>query len=347
MDSFFASVEEREHPEYKGRPVVVGADPMEGKGRGVVSTANYEARRFGIHSGQPISKAYYLCPEGVFLRVNYALYSMVSHNIMDILRGYSPVFQQVSIDEAYLDLTEVVEDFGAARELAGEMKREIHDKEQLTASIGIGPSKIVAKVASDFEKPDGLTVVPPGDVEDFLAPLPVRKIPGVGKRSEEVLKALGIGRIRDLQERTPGELVDTFGKWGLELHNLAFGIDRRPVEERRTTKSMGRETTFREDTSDYEEIGRALEELIAETHEEALERGYFFRTITLKVRLEDFTTFTRARTLPRPTREKEVILDTAAQLFSEFRGKTIRLIGVRLTGLTRLQEGQTRLEDFR
>jgi DNA polymerase IV (DinB-like DNA polymerase) len=346
MDSFFASIEEREHPEYRGRPVIVGADPMEGKGRGVVSTANYEARRYGIHSAMPISRAYFLCPEGVFLRVNHGLYSMVSHRIMEILRNYSPLFQQVSIDEAYLDLTGVVGDFEDARKLAERIKREIYEKEKLTASIGIGPSKVVAKIASDFQKPAGLTVVPPGDVKAFLGPLSVRKIPGVGKKSAEVLKTLGIERIQDLQERSPGELVDALGKWGIELRNLAYGIDRRPVEEKKVTKSIGRETTFREDTSDTEEISLALEALIDETHGEALERGYFFRTITLKVRQEDFTTFTRSRTLPRPTRDKGVVLETAKMLFSEFQGKKIRLIGVRLTGLTKLQRGQTRLDDF-
>ncbi|NOZ94338.1 MAG: DNA polymerase IV [Acidobacteria bacterium] len=346
MDSFFASIEEREHPEYRGRPVIVGADPMEGKGRGVVSTANYEARRYGIHSAMPISRAYYLCPDGIFLGVNYALYSMVSHRIMDILRGYGTAFQQVSIDEAYLDLTGAVDDFQEARALAEGIKEEIRKRERLTASIGIGPSKVVAKIASDFRKPDGLTVVPPEEVEAFLAPLPVRKIPGVGEKTEEVLKLEGIRTIGDLQKRTPGELVELFGKWGLELHNLALGIDHRPVQERRVTKSIGRETTFLEDTADPGEVLAALEDIIAEVHQEAVERGYSFRTVTLKLRLKDFTTFTRSRTLARPTRDREVIKDIAEQLFSEFRGREVRLVGIRLTGLVRPGRGQTRLDDF-
>lgn len=346
MDSFFASIEEREHPEYRGRPVIVGADPQEGQGRGVVSTANYEARKYGIGSAMPISKAYYQCPDGIFLRVNGALYRTVSMNIMELIREYSPRFQQVSVDEAYLDLTGIVQDFDGAGRLAAEVKKRVQEKEGLTASIGIGPSKIVAKIASDYQKPDGLTIVKPHEVKDFLAPLSVRKIPGVGKKTAQVLAIKGIDKVEDIQAMRPGELVDLLGRWGMGLYNLAHGVDGREVEEKGVRKSIGRETTFKEDTSDPGEIREALRDVIDETWQEAIQRGYFFRTVTLKVRLEDFSTFTRAKTLPGPTRDRGSIVQTAAMLLKEFQGQKVRLIGVRLTGLARLEKDQTKIEDF-
>lgn len=192
MDHFFTAVEERAHPEFKGKPVVVGANPKAGKGRGVVSTCNYEARKFGVRSGIPISKAWQLCPEAVYLPVNYELYARVSDEIMGILRGYSEKFEQWGIDEAFLDITSRVKDYAEAEALARQMKNEICAKQKLACSIGVGPNKIVAKVASDFQKPGGLTIVKEEDAEKFLAPLSVRKLLWIGRKTEQKLDALGI-----------------------------------------------------------------------------------------------------------------------------------------------------------
>ena len=192
MDHFFTAVEERNHPEYKGKPVIVGADPKAGKGRGVVSTCNYQTRRFGVRSGMPISKAWRLCPEAVYLPVNYELYEQVSNEIMGILRGYSDKFEQWGIDEAFLDVTSKVKDYADADALARQMKNKIQTEQKLTCSVGVGPNKIVAKVASDFRKPDGLTIVKAEEAECFLAPLSVRKLLWIGRKTEQTLNALGI-----------------------------------------------------------------------------------------------------------------------------------------------------------
>ncbi|MDH5267956.1 MAG: DNA polymerase IV, partial [Candidatus Bathyarchaeota archaeon] len=198
MDQFFAAVEERKHPEYKGKPVVVGADPKKGKGRGVVSTCNYEARKFGIHSAMPISRAWKRCPEAIYLPVNFKLYIKASSRIMAILRKYADKFEQWGLDEAFLDVSSKARNFGEARKLAEKIKQEIEGSEALACSIGVGPNKLVAKIASDFEKPNGLTVVEENEVENFLAPLPVRKLLWVGKKTEQRLNAIGIRTIGDL-----------------------------------------------------------------------------------------------------------------------------------------------------
>ncbi|MBE0512696.1 DNA polymerase IV, partial [Candidatus Bathyarchaeota archaeon] len=192
MDAFFAAVEEREHPEFKGMPIVVGADPKEGRGRGVVSSASYEAREFGVRSGMPISRAWKLCPEAVYLPVNYQSYVKVSNEIMGVLRKHADKFERWGIDEAFLDVTSKVKDYGEAEALAGRIKNEIFKKERLTCSVGIGPNKLVAKMASDFQKPDGLTIVKEEDAERFLSPLPVRKLLWVGRKTEQKLRRIGI-----------------------------------------------------------------------------------------------------------------------------------------------------------
>jgi DNA polymerase IV (DinB-like DNA polymerase) len=224
MDSFFASIEAREHPEYRGRPLVVGADPKGGKGRGVVSTASYEARKFGIRSGMPISRAFALCPDAVYLPPDFPLYVRVSGEVMEILRAYSGHLHQVSIDEAFLDISPAG-GYAGAGELARRIKAEIREKEGLTCSIGIGPSRIVAKIASDLRKPDGLTVVEPDQVLDFLAPLPVGRIPGIGKKTGAELARMGIRTIGELREADVQSLQSRFGRWGIHMHELANGRD--------------------------------------------------------------------------------------------------------------------------
>src|SRR5512139_402235 len=229
LDAFFPSVEIREHPELKGMPVIVGADPKGGTGRGVVSSASYEARKFGVRSAMPISRAWKLCPDGLYLRPHFDLYIPASNNIMGILRSHADKFEQGGIDEAYLDISSRVKDFNEAEEFAKDLMQEILDKEHLTCSIGVGPSKMVAKIASDYRKPYGLTVVKPEDVKNFLYPLEVLKIPGVGPKTERTLIDLKIETVKDLASAKPEMLTRLFGTWGIRLHEFANGIDNREV----------------------------------------------------------------------------------------------------------------------
>jgi DNA polymerase IV (DinB-like DNA polymerase) len=239
MDSFFASVEVREHPELKGKLVVVGADPKGGSGRGVVSTCSYEARKYGIHSAMPISQAYKLCPDATFVPVNMKLYAQVSANVMEILRGFAEKFEQVSVDEAYLTPVEIFA-FDNAVICAHRIKDEVKQQEGITCSVGIGPNKLIAKIASGFQKPDGLTVVKHEDVRDFLFPLPASIIPGIGKKTTDVLKAIGITKVEELAHFDVQSLAERFGKMGLLMKQRANGLDFEEVEEREGVKSISR-----------------------------------------------------------------------------------------------------------
>ncbi len=346
MDSFFASVEVREKPELAGKPVVVGADPKGGKGRGVVSTCSYEARKFGIRSAMPISRAYKLCPTAIFLPVNFPLYIKASSEVMKILRSFAKKFQQAGIDEAYLDMSGAGS-FEVAKELALRIKNEIREKTKLTCSIGVAPSKIVAKIASDYQKPDGLTVVVPSKVLEFLSPLPVRKILGVGKKTEAELKAMGIGTIGQLAGYDIQKLLSCFGKWGLYMHELALGIDESEVREEECCKSISRETTFEVDTDDALILYRTMEELAEDVHRSLVDEGFLFKTLTIKVRYKHFITRTRAHTLPHYTDEQGVIKETAKALLKKFiDGKLVRLIGVRLSNLEKRRTRQKLMEEF-
>lgn len=260
LDAFFPSVEVREHPELKDKPVVVGADPKDGKGRGVVSSASYEARKFGIRSALPISKAWKLCPDAVYLRPHFDLYVNASNNIMNILKSHADRFEQGGIGEAYLDISNQVKDFDEAGEIARKIMEEVLEKEKLTCSVGVGPNKMIAKIASDYRKPFGLTVVKPEEVKDFLYPLDVRKIPGVGPKTERSLKELKIETVGDLAAVNPEVLKRLFGVWGARLHEFANGFDDREVQEDYETKSVGREVTFEKDTDDENLILGALVE---------------------------------------------------------------------------------------
>jgi DNA polymerase IV (DinB-like DNA polymerase) len=333
MDHFFTAVEEREHPEYKGKPVVVGADPKQGKGRGVVSTSNYEARKAGVRSGMPISRAWKLCPEASYLPPNFALYIEASLKIMEIARKYADKFEQWGIDEAFLDVSAKVKDYAEAEALAKQIKQEILEKERLTCSIGVGPNKLVAKVASDYRKPGGLTVVKEGEAEQFLAPLLVRRLLWVGRKTEAKLKALGINTIGDLARYDPAVLAENFGVMGTQMHLNALGIDRSEVEQRTEVKSISHETTFEEDTDDAEAVLKALDALAKEVSKEALSQNLFFKTITVKVRYENFETHTRSKTLQFMTNRTQHLQKTARELLQPFlRGeRKVRLIGVRVS----------------
>ncbi len=346
MDSFFASVEVREKPELKGKPIVVGADPKGGKGRGVVSTCSYEARKYGVRSGMPISRAYTLCPHAVFLPVNFPLYIKASREVMTILRKYAEKFQQVSIDEAYLDVS-YVGSFETVRELALRIKQEIFEKERLTCSIGAAPNKIIAKIASDYKKPDGLTVVEPSMVKEFLSPQPVKKIPGIGKKTEAALKEMGIEKIGQLAACDVQELISHFGKWGIFMHELAHGVDESEVREEECCKSISRETTFEEDTNNIETLNHTMDALAEDVHKSLIEEVFLFRTVSIKVRSKGFITHTRAHTLEHYTDDLGVIKETAKVLLEEFLdGRMVRLIGVRLSSLERRRTRQKLIEEF-
>jgi DNA polymerase IV (DinB-like DNA polymerase) len=333
MDHFFTAVEERERPELKGKPVVVGADPKEGRGRGVVSTSNYEARKAGVRSGMPISRAWRLCPEAVYLPPNFPLYIKASNAVMEIARRHADKFEQWGIDEAFLDVSQRVRDFDEAEALAEEIKQEIKAKENLTCSIGVGPNKLMAKIASDYQKPDGLTVVRKAEVEAFLAPLPVRRLLWVGRKTEAKLKAIGIETIGDLAKVDPTVLSDMFGVAGLQMHLNALGVDRSEVEERTGVKSISHETTFEEDTSNTKAVLKAVEELSEDVAKEAAEQRLFFKTVTVKLRYENFETHTRSKTLQFMTNRPEDLKKSARELVQAYlrEDRKVRLIGVRVS----------------
>jgi DNA polymerase IV (DinB-like DNA polymerase) len=337
LDAFFPAVEVRAHPELKDKPVIVGADPKEGKGRGVVSSASYEARKFGIRSAMPISRAWKLCPEGVYLRPHFDLYITASNSIMRILKSHADRFEQGGIDEAYLDISGRVKDFNDAKEFAEKLMEEVLDKEKLTCSIGVAPNKMLAKIGSDFKKPYGLTVIREEDAKDFLSPLKVRKIPGVGPKTEGRLKDLKIETIGDLAAMNPELLTRLFGSWGARLHEYAHGIDYSEVIEEYETKSIGREVTFEEDVdiADEGQILGILDELADEIHKELIDNDFRFKTITIKVRYEHFDTYTRAKSLSFPTNDLDILRNNAKRLIYAFlRGnKKIRLIGLRVSTL--------------
>ena len=343
MDAFFTSVEERHNPELKGKPVIVGADPR--KRRGVVSACNYESRKYGIHSAMPISMAYSLCPHAVFLPVNFPLYYRASYSIMKILGAYSDKLEQISVDEAFLDVSKRASGYDEAEALAKQIKNSIKEKEGITCSVGIAPNKLVAKIASDYNKPDGITVVEPQRVKDFLFPLPSRKLYGIGRKTEEALKSLGIETVGDIANYGKQRLIDYFGKWGLAMHLFANGIDDSEVEEHGEAKSVSREVTFEEDTND----ANVLEETItgiAESLSSELE-NFSFRTVTLKIRFSNFETHTKQKTFQRAVQSADEIRSTAKYFLARFLAskKKIRLIGVRLSNLEE-KRNQSTISEF-
>jgi len=343
MDHFYTAVETREDPGLQGKPVVVGADPKGGQGRGVVATSNYEARKSGVRSGMPISRAWKLCPEAVYLPPNFPLYIRVSGEIMAIARRYADKFEQWGIDEAFLDVSSRVKDFAEAESLARQLKQEIQEKEKLTCSIGVGPNKLVAKIASDYQKPDGLTVVKAEDVEKFLSPLPVRKLLWVGNKTEERLKALGVSTIGDLAHFDPAVLTEMFGVAGTQMFLMAHGVDRGEVEERGEVKSISHESTFEEDVGDVSTVLETLDALADNVAKETKEQRLFFKTVTVKVRYENFETHTRSKTLPFMTNRSQDLKKTARELLFPYLSpeRRIRLIGVRVSTFVSAERQQT------
>jgi len=337
MDAFYASVEQRDHPELRGRPVIVGADP---KGRGVVSACSYEARVFGVSSAMPISKAARLCPDGVFLPVDMDKYVGASRQIMAILGDFSPLVEPVSVDEAFVDLTGTASLFGPAPEAAREIKRRIHAETGLTASAGLAANKFIAKVASDLRKPDGLVVVEEGGEAEFLAPLPIARLWGVGKATAKDLATLGIATIGQLQRLPRATLVARLGDHGAGLHDLAFGRDARPVEPWTAPKSMGAETTFERDTTDRARLDTTLRGQAERVARELRAEHLSAARVTLKLRFADFRTLTRSHTSDPTQDGLELYRRVAILLARETLVQPVRLIGVSASALAAEQTGQ-------
>jgi len=330
MDAFFAAVEQRDHPEYRNRPVIVGADPKGGKGRGIVATCSYEARKFGVHSAQPISQAWRLCPNGIYVRGDMAKYVRISEGLMDILSGFSDIVEPVSIDEAFLDVTGSARLFGSGVEIAKKIKKQIRKLLGLTASVGVASNKFVAKVSSDLEKPDGLVVVKPGQEKEFLAPLPIKCIWGVGIKTEAQLKRLGLEQIEQLAALTQADARRLLGNVGEHLWQLARGIDDRPVANDEGFKSIGHEFTFERDTSDAAMLHDTLLELTEHVTQRLRFNNARARTIVVKLREADFSTSTRRASLNESDNTTETIFPIAVKLMNSLirQGKLVRLIGV-------------------
>jgi len=329
MDAFFAAVEEQRHPELRGKPVVIGGsgDPTK---RGVVSTASYEARKYGIHSALPLRTAYNLCPEAVFLPVDYDEYSRVSEIIKTVLKEISPIMEDVGIDEAFLDMSAIHK---PPDEIAQEIKKRIKEETGLTCSIGVASNKLLAKIASDMQKPDGLTIIEEKDIEGRIWLLPVRKLWGVGPKTEASLKNIGINTIGELALMPVDRLVETYGQsYGHYLHEASRGIDESPLVTHWEPKSISRETTFQTDTNNWQTIAKTIAELAEEVADDIKQKGYKGRTVTLKVRFSDFKTYTRAKTLNEPTDSIEDIRKAAFGCLKRIELKMkVRLIGVRIT----------------
>lgn len=345
MDAFFAAIEQRDHPEYRGKPVVVGADPREGKGRGVVSTCSYEAREYGIHSAMPISQAYKRCPHAIYLHGRMERYQEASRSVMKILDDFSAIVEPLSIDEAFLDISGCIRLLGSPEKIAKNMKKRIRDELGLTASVGIAPTKFVAKIASDHEKPDGLVIVSDAQVESFLRPLPISRMWGVGKKTQPVLEKLGIHTIGDLADYPQDKIVKKLGKSGLQYWRLAHGIDPRDVVRHGDAKSMSQETTFSADTDDVEKIEHTLFFLCTDLSRLLRNEGIAGRTVTLKIRLEDFTTFTRSESHCDLIDGSNDIYKIIIKLFRNFdrQEKKVRLIGVSVSNLNTSAEKQLSL----
>lgn len=327
MDAYFASIEQRDNPELRGKPVIVGAGPHE---RGVVCAASYAARKFGVHSAMPSRTAYKLCPNGIFIRPDMKKYSRVSKQIMAILETFTPLVQPLSIDEAFLDVTGSTKIFGDALTIAKRIKAEIRAQTGLIASVGVAPNKFLAKLASDLDKPDGLTVISAEDKVKTLAPLPVAKLWGVGKTTEKRLHELGLRTIGDIQRLPIEDLRQRFGNMADHLHALAFGEDEREVETDDEAKSIGSEHTFATDTADGDQIKKCLLAQCEEVGTHLRRAQVAARTVQLKLRYADFTTVTRRRTLAQPTQDEMRLYEVAGQLLATecIAGKLIRLIGI-------------------
>ena len=352
MDAFFAAVEERNNPRFFGRPIVVGSDPKAGKGRGVVSTANYKARVYGVRSALPISIAWERAQEAkkkgeefVFLGVDMEEYERVSSRIRDIILSHYKQIEQTSIDEFYIDCS-LCKTYEIAHKKMELIKKEIGKKEKLSCSVGIGPNKLVAKIASDFKKPNGSTIVPYSFVSSFLDPLSISRIPGIGPKTKAILESEGINTISDARKKPIEFFEKRFGKWGSEIFQKVRGLDNDPVEEINEMKSIGAQETFSKDTRDTQIIMNMIHELVSGVYKRFTESSFvsFFR-ISISVRFSNFITVNKSKTLLKPVSSKKELEFIVLQMFFPFfdtrankKQSAIRLIGVRLEKLNKQKQ---------
>jgi len=345
LDAFFVSVEQVDHPELRGKPVVVGGRPDR---RGVVAAASYEARAFGVHSAMPLRTAARLCPQCVFVEGNFSRYAETSRKFMAILADFTPFIEPMGLDEAYLDVTGFESLHGTIRDMALAIKKRVKDELGINVSIGIANSKVVAKIASDTSKPDGLIEVPPGGEAAFMAQLPIRRMPGIGQKTEPVLKRLEIDTVGKLA-RTPEEgLKKLLGSYGEHLHHLALGQDDSPVLPPAEAKSISRETTFAEDLRDHAVLEATLRYLAERVGRRLRQSGKLARCVSIKLRTSDFATITRNRTLPQAADADEAIFEAGLKLMRRALAKekrAVRLIGIGVTGFTAAGQQLSLLDD--
>ncbi len=358
MDSFYASCELSRRPEMKSEPFVVGADPREGKGRGVVLACNYIAKKQGLKSGMPISRAWELSPKAQYVTPDFELYGEISRKVMQLVRQFGDRTEQVSIDEAYLDVTDRLRKISreegetrdiAIRELAAEIKKSVFDNQGITCSVGVANSKLVAKIATDMNKPDGFTIVKPEEVLSFLGPLSVSKIPGVGKVTQRTLsERFHIETIAELRKIPIDDLRDAFGRSGLWLSNVANGMDESEVVESWDPVSISSETTFQEDEGDYAKVRQVMEEVARDVFSRVESERYLFRNVGIKIRFTGFETHTRSKSLRAHSVSLEVLLHECEKMLSEFyeSEKYVRLIGVRVSSLKKREDDQKTLMDW-
>lgn len=339
MDAFYASVEQRDDPSLKGKAVIVGGSP---ESRGVVATASYEARKFGVHSAMPASQAKRLCPHGIFIKPRFDVYREVSHQIRDIFFEYTDLVEPLSLDEAYLDVTENYKDNPSATLMAQEIRQRIREETRLTASAGVAPNKFLAKVASDINKPDGLKVITPQEVESFVEALPIGKFYGIGKVTEKKMATLGIKTGADLKDWPEIDLIRHFGKVGSYYYGIARGIDEREVKAHRIRKSIGAENTFAEDHDDIHWMHGQIEEIAEKVSNRLNKSNTKGRTITLKVRFSNFQRITRSQTLIQSVSESQTIASVAKELLVQTEAgiRKIRLLGITVSNLDLYRQRQ-------
>jgi DNA polymerase-4 len=341
MDAFFAAVEQRDHPEYRQRPVIVGGMP---DSRGVVATCSYEARQFGIHSAMPSSQAYRLCPQAIFVKPRFEAYRDVSHTLQQIFAQFTDLVEPVSLDEAYLDVSSE----RSATLVAKSIKEKIVRQTELTASAGVSYNKFLAKIASDLDKPNGLYLIRPEQGKDFISRLPVGRFHGVGRATEQKMHALGIRTGKDLQGWTLAKLCQHFGKSGNYYYHLAQGIDERPVRPHRPRKSVGVETTFEQDIKGHNLVKQYLSQLLEQALEKMLDKKLIAHTVTIKIKYQNFVQITRSKTLSSQIKQKEGLDQVFEQLLqdTEVDKRKIRLLGVSLSSLNKVDAAKYRQLDL-
>ena len=353
LDYFFAQCEELRNPSLRDKPVVVCVYSGRSEDSGAVSTSNYIARKYGVKSGMPIflAKRKLESVEAAFLPVDHPFYEEVSENVMSLLEAYADRFEQVGIDEAFLDVTERAHgSFQEAKLLAETIRAEVRNQQKLTCSVGVGPNKLVAKIAADEKKPDGLTVIAPDQVKGFLAPLPVNRLLGVGTKTLEKMLTLGITKVSDLADYNVQNLIAAFGKTlGTYFHNASLGVDNEPVQERGEAESISRIVTLKEDTKDLTLILEQTDRICKDVHDRIVEEKLTFKTVSIIAITKDMKVHTRSRTFENPSSSLELIKKTAAELFEKFLGDTqveTRRVGVKVSNFAGVEKGQRQLTGF-